>query len=395
MNIKPTLGYPAHWRESDAAPAAPPASLPTAFGASGAARSSASPFAINGRFLTQNVTGVQRYAREITRAMDALLEEDAGAIRVLTPGSAGLTPEIEHIKVERSSVGSGHAWEQLVLPNLTSHPLLNLCNLAPAIRKRQAICIHDANAFNAPDSYSTAFRTLYQNLLPLIARRSMAVTSVSNASADDLARCLSISRNAISVLPNGHEHALRWDARRSARYSGMEFGRPFILVLGSRAPHKNIGLMLAIAPQLDALGIDIVMAGGGGAIFAKTQEAESANVRRIGYVSDDDLAALMERAVCLAFPSLTEGFGLPIVEAMARSCPVVSSDRASMPEVCGTAALLAPPDKPEIWMRHFRNLTASEDLRAQCIERGRERVKAFSWTRSAQGYLDLMSRSFS
>jgi len=117
------------------------------------------------------------------------------------------------------------------------------------------------------------------------------------------------------------------------------------------------------------------------------------NVKMPGYVSDHDVAYLMDRALCLLFPSWTEGFGLPIAEAMARGCPVISSDRASMPEVCGDAALMAPPDDPAAWVRHVRALVRSQELRQDLIGRGRERVRRFSWKDTAAGYLELMQGS--
>ena len=87
-------------------------------------------------------------------------------------------------------------------------------------------------------------------------------------------------------------------------------------------------------------------------------------MQHLGFVTDDDLAFLFEHALCLLFPSLTEGFGLPVLEAMALGCPVVSTDRASLPEICGSAALLAPPDQPALWLGHIRSLLESENLRA-------------------------------
>jgi hypothetical protein len=110
----------------------------------------------------------------------------------------------------------------------------------------------------------------------------------------------------------------------------------------------------------------------------------------IGHVSDHDLAYLMDRALCLVFPSWTEGFGLPLVEAMARGCPIISSDRASMPEVCGEAALMAPPDDSGAWVRQLRRLAASPELRQDLIGRGREQVRLFSWKNTAAGYVELM-----
>ena len=198
------------------------------------------------------------------------------------------------------------------------------------------------------------------------------------------------------MLPNGHEHALDWDPALARIGPSVIAGvrqqsdRGFVLALGSRARHKNMQLLLAAAPEFAAMDLEVIVAGGGAGIFASETLPSAPNVKVVGHVTDHDLAYLMDRALCLVFPSWTEGFGLPIVEAMARGCPVVSSDRASMPEVCGDAALMAPPDDPAAWVHHLRALAQSPDLRQDLIGRGRERVRLFSWAETAAGYIELM-----
>jgi glycosyltransferase involved in cell wall biosynthesis len=348
-------------------------------------------FAINGRFLTQSMTGVQRYAWNVVAALD---EMTAGAGAAIIAPLAALDPGLRTIPLLRKGRLSGHLWEQSELPMHWRGRLLNLCNTAPAIKADQILCIHDANVFTAPSSYSTAFRAFYGALQPLLARRSARIATVSQASARQIARYLPVRVEDIAVLPNGHEHALRWDAAHaqpallSAPAGRQE--RHFVLALGSRAHHKNLKLLFDTARGLDEIGVDIVIAGGDAGIFAPGALETGPNVRVIGRVSDHDLAYLLERALCLVFPSWTEGFGLPIVEAMARGCPVVSSDRASMPEVCGEAALLASPADPAAWIRHIRALRDSPALRDELAGRGREQVRLFSWQQTAAGYLDLL-----
>jgi glycosyltransferase involved in cell wall biosynthesis len=348
-------------------------------------------FAVNGRFLTQPVTGVQRYARNTILALDEALRAAGTSAPIIAPRGAP-DPALEAMPLVEAGKTGGQIWEQMTLPAAWSGRLLNLGNMAPAWKRDQVVCIHDANVFKAPDSYGRAFRTAYRVLLPLIARRSTRLATVSEASARSLAHHLGVAASGIAVLPNGHEHALAWDASRSALGATGAFGmdRPFVLAIGSRARHKNMKLLADIAPDLDAAGIDVVIAGGGAGLFADDQLRAAPNMRLAGRVSDDDLAFLLDRALCLAFPSWTEGFGLPIIEAMARGCPVVSSDRASMPEICGSAALLASPAEPADWLRHIRRLAAERELRAELSARGRERVSLFSWSATAAGYLELM-----
>jgi glycosyltransferase involved in cell wall biosynthesis len=113
-------------------------------------------------------------------------------------------------------------------------------------------------------------------------------------------------------------------------------------------------------------------------------------VRHLGRVNDDDLALLYRRALCLVFPSKTEGFGLPALEAMALGCPVISSDAASLPEVCGEAALYAPPDDAAAWLAAIGRIMKESGLRQRLASRGVTRSKAFSWRQSAEKYLELM-----
>ncbi|WP_337270776.1 glycosyltransferase [Oryzifoliimicrobium ureilyticus] len=347
-------------------------------------------FVVNGRFLGHGITGVQRYARNVLAAMDQSERSSGGLI--LTPAGVQV-PDYKQLRIGQGSVLRGHAWEQLELPLRAGRgPILNLCNTAAVTKSEQIVCIHDTNVFAAPHSYSRSFRMLYHTLQPLLARRSARIATVSYAAARQISHHLPVALENIAVLPNGHEHALAWDASRAtvARDIPGLRDRPFVLVLGSRARHKNMALLVGVAAELDALGINIVIAGGGDGIYAAQTLQERSNILLCGRVSDDDLAYLLDHALCLAFPSLAEGFGLPIVEAMARGCPVISSDCASMPEVCGDAALLASPFRPHEWVDKIADLLGSRQLRDDLVGRGFENVRRFSWSQTAEGYLDLL-----
>jgi glycosyltransferase involved in cell wall biosynthesis len=346
-------------------------------------------FVINGRFLTQPVTGVQRYAREITGALDVLLHRSNGKGRMISPRNAAARYEYQAISVDCVGFTRGHCWEQVDLPLWADRPILSLCNVGPALARAQVVCIHDANVFREAESYSFAFRALYKTLLPLIAKGAARIATVSNASRRDIARYLPIKEENIVVIPNGHEHALRWNASRSSLASTLKQERPFIFLLGSRALHKNTGVVIQLAEKLNDRGVDLVIAGGAASIYSQSSRTPDGRLRWLGRVSDDDLAFLYDHALCLAFPSRSEGFGLPLVEAMARGCPVVTSNVGSMPEVCGLAALLASPDEPAAWLEHFTALAASQGLRSELRERGFHQVKRYSWEHSARAYLQL------
>ena len=213
-------------------------------------------FAVNGRFFGQPVTGVQRYAREVVAALDGLLSASGRTGVVMAPGRGGDIPSMRAFQVRRAGPADGHLWEQAVLPSRWHGPLVNLCNTAPLVRARQVVCIHDANVFRMPGSYGRAFRTLYRTLQPLLARRSARLATVSRDAARQLGEHLPVRAGDIAVLPNGHEHALRWDAGAATVFAHREQERPFVLLLGSRARHKNAALILGLAAELDALGLD-------------------------------------------------------------------------------------------------------------------------------------------
>jgi glycosyltransferase involved in cell wall biosynthesis len=151
-------------------------------------------------------------------------------------------------------------------------------------------------------------------------------------------------REKIFIAPNGHEHALRRDAKWAEIPLLRVLRRPYVLLLGSSAKHKNVHVILEQARGIDAAGIDIVVVGGASSIFsANAPDYQRASIHYAGYVGDDDLAALYEGALCLAFPSKTEGFGIPPLEAMARGCPVICSNASSLIEVGGNAVLMWIP----------------------------------------------------
>jgi glycosyltransferase involved in cell wall biosynthesis len=353
---------------------------------------------INGRFTAQRQTGVQRYAREIVRAMDQILLEDkeiAGRLRfdLIVPPSSPDDIELSQIGTRRTPLGSGHAWDQCVLPFYRNSGVLSLGNFGPLLVPQHLVCIHDANTFLEPGSYSASFRAAYQTLLPLVGRLAKRVATVSRYSADMLVKYKIATEDKIFIAPNGHEHSLRWNASLATSPVLKLLKRPYVLLLGSRAKHKNIEVILEQAKALDQGGIDIVVVGAAASIFADGgSDITASNVHYPGYVSDDDLAAMYEGALCLAFPSREEGFGLPVLEAMARGCPVVASNAASLVEVGGEAVIRVSPQRGSEWRDAILGLCRLRDLRMSLIEKGQKRVELFSWKRSAGMYLDEIMR---
>jgi glycosyltransferase involved in cell wall biosynthesis len=353
-------------------------------------------WAINGRFLSQPQTGVQRYARQILQALDTMLAENPELsrrfrIELLTPEGVE-PPRLKAIPPYAVGTLSGHAWEQFVLPSYARGGLISLCNTGPVAKKRQILCVHDLNTRAYPQSYSRAFRLLYRTLIPTLVRRVAQVATVSHYSASEMRRNGLAPVGDIAVIPNGHEHTKVWVPDHTPATRAVA-SRDTIVLLGSNAAHKNVGLILNLADRLARHGFRIALAGSCDPnVFASRNEGNIApNVVMLGRVADEALAALLQDSLCLAFPSFTEGFGLPPLEAMSLGCPVVSSDRASLPEVCGNAALYARPDDPDAWLNAFMRLRDEHGLRERMIEAGKAQALNFSWRASAMLYLERMA----
>ena len=342
------------------------------------------------------MTGVDRYAREILRAMDSLIGEGhplaAGlTLDILCPAGTVVSSPFVNIPMRQLPSAPGHFWEQFILPGYVRGGLLSLCNTGPLALKRQIACIHDLNSRITPESYGLMFRAVYRGLIPVLGRRAAQLVTVSQFSRKTMGRFGIRPADEIKVIHDGYEHVLDWTPDRSP-LTCADLPRPFVLLVGSKAPHKNVAIIYSIAAELAARGIYVLVTGGGDAnVYAREQSGQlPPNVKHLGRVNDDDLAYLYGQALCLVFPSKTEGFGLPVLEAMALGCPVISSDAASLPEVCGEAALYASPDDAAAWLAAIGRLAAEPMLRENLARAGRKRSEAFSWRKGAERYFELM-----
>ncbi|MEJ0069790.1 MAG: hypothetical protein WDO24_14845 [Pseudomonadota bacterium] len=171
----------------------------------------ARPLVINGRFLTQHPTGVQRFAIETVKAIDQLLTEPRYAalqdrVRLLTPRHSRAL-QLSHIETRACGRMRGYGWEQLELPCFsTGAVLLNLCMLGPVALRRQIVVVHDATVAAMPESFSPAFRLAYRTMIPLLCRRAARIVTVSEFSRREIARCYGASADAMVVCSEGADH---------------------------------------------------------------------------------------------------------------------------------------------------------------------------------------------
>jgi len=227
-------------------------------------------------------------------------------------------------------------------------------------------------------------------------KRARHIVAVSNCTKRDLVSYLKIPEARISVIHNGLD-------RQVFRPIGVRcFPFPYLLYVGTERPRKNLSTLLSAFALVknESSGyrdLKLVKVGTPGRVD-EFRRATQAEVKRLGLegdvifvesVSDGDLAAYYSSAVALVVPSLYEGFGLPLIEAMACGCPVIASRCSSLPEVAGDAALFFAPRDSEKLARLIRRVVAELDLRADLVKKGFERVQLFSWERAAQQTLQV------
>jgi glycosyltransferase involved in cell wall biosynthesis len=356
---------------------------------------------LNGRFLTQRLTGVQRAASSTVQAIDGLLGSGelhpaSWQFELLTPHGGAGQFSLQHIPIRQVGAMTGHGWEQLELPwHSRSGVLVSLANAAPLIRRRQCVTIHDASVFSIPQAYSRAFRTWYRIMLPGLGRRAGRIITDSRFSRDELGLRAGIPKEKIRVVPLGGEHILSVapDETVFARH-GLG-ARPFVLSVGSQSPHKNFRALWEAASHLDAAAYDLVVVGGNNPrVFGKAPVAGQNRIKSLGYVTDAELRALYSRAGCFVYPSLYEGFGLPPLEAMLCGCPVVVSRAASLPEVCGDAAIYCDPSDPKNIAESIARVMDSAQLRDQLRCKGLERAREFTWERSARALVNVLAEAW-
>jgi glycosyltransferase involved in cell wall biosynthesis len=353
---------------------------------------------INGRFLAAKPTGVQRVARQLLHQLEIHADEinrffDKG-IMICLPGKSVPDDHDSQLPQEHGSRLKGQAWEQLELPRYAAGSLLlNLCNMAPIASKHAITMIHDAQVYTMPSSYSRAFRNWYRFVLPRLGKRHLQILTVSEFSARQLVEFRVAPADRITVIYNGVDHVLGFTPDPLINVAHGLTPQSYVLALATTQHHKNIGVLLRAFGQGGLGNTRLVLIGGTDAAdFAAHGLTVPPGTLFAGKVSDGQMRALMENALCFAMPSLTEGFGLPPLEAMMLGCPALLAPFGALPEVCGDAALYADPYDADAWADGIRRLRDEPDLRTRLIAAGRVQSGQFTWDAAGRRLIETIKR---
>ncbi|MEX1158960.1 MAG: glycosyltransferase family 1 protein [Thermomicrobiales bacterium] len=346
-------------------------------------------------------TGTEWYSFDVIRAMIALSERPPLTLyHRFAPNTALDGPRVHHALIERRRLWT-HLGLSMAMRRDRPAALFVPSHVIPMIHPpASVVTVHDLGFLPEPEAHPPGTRRMLNLTTRWNARVARRVIAISGQTRDDLVQRYGVDPDKISVVHSGLDHARfrvidRADVLKVTLRHGID--GPYVFFLSTVQPRKNVVRLVEAFEALDDPELTLVIAGAAGWLSARIEDRianspVSTHIRRLGHVADADVPALYNGARVFALPSLYEGFGMGVLEAMACGCPVVTSNRSSLPEVAGDAAILVDPfDVASIRDGILRAL--SEPERKQLIGAGLARAQAFSWERTASWTLAVIDRA--
>ena len=362
---------------------------------------------IDARALLSERTGIGVYTEEIARGLSAIsgIEVILFAPKEIPP--AAVPPGVR-TRTDRHPFGT--VWVQTLLPRRAAEErvdvLLSAVTIAPARLSIPSVpVVHDLTPLTHPEWHRRKTVVAFLPWIEKTLERAARVIAVSPATAAELAARFPDVRDRIAVIPHGVDPRFSADAAAEGeaeavrrQYTG---GRPYVLCFATLEPRKNLGALVAALERLwrqDENRPDLLLAGGAGwksetLAAAIDASAYRGRIHRPGYVPADAVPALFRAAEAFCYPSHAEGFGLPVLEAMACGTPAVISTAPALLELAGDAALSAPAEDVGRLAEALASMLDDPATRRRCSERGLARAAAFRWSDAARMTADVLRAS--
>jgi glycosyltransferase involved in cell wall biosynthesis len=356
------------------------------------------------RAVVARPTGTERYSLELIRALLRLDQQNAYCLYFNQPPPDSLIPAGPNWRARVAP--RARLWTHTRLGPQLAHDRPDLLFVPAHVlplgyRGRSVVTVHDLGFRFFPRAHPTLARWYLELSTRWAARRASQLIAISRTTARDLSRCYGVSPDRVRVVYEGvgsgfHPVSDQAQLTEVRRRHGLET-EPYLFTVGTIQPRKNLLVLLrALRLLLDSSESPVLLAVGGRFGWGSRLEAEVAQlglesrVRRLGYIADEDLPSLYSGALAYVQPSLYEGFGLTVLEAMACGTPVVAAIGSALPEVVGQAGLLVNPERPDEVASAVGRLIADEALARQLAAAGLARAASFTWERCARETLAVL-----
>lgn len=343
---------------------------------------------INGRFLSQKMTGVHRYAYEMCCAL-----KRAG-VNFLVVSPKNILPIYDIcFDLEKCGKYNSHFWEQIELPfylkkKYKNHLLISFTGLGSIFHRKMICTVHDISFLVHPEWFSKTYYFTYKWLTPISIKRALKIITVSEFSKNELISKFGIPLDKICVVYNAVTPKV------TSNQPNTHSRKNYILTVSSLDPRKNFKRLIEAYNLMNDSRYKLYIIGKKDRVFKDIDFEgleQNTNIIFTGYVSDEQLAQFYSKASLFIYPSLYEGFGIPNLEAMKNDCPIVISDIPPHREVCGDAAIYFNPLDIEDMANKMSALLDNDSLRNEMKERGKARTKLFSWDKSAEKLITLIN----
>jgi len=348
-------------------------------------------FVVNGRFLSQKATGIQRYAFEICNK----LHEWGVDFYVAVPKD--INPDYKFaFKTVQCGTLSGQMWEQLsllkYLKRQGSPLLISFSGCGPLNYTNQIITIHDVSHERHPEWFAKNYYRFYHYMMPRIGKKAHAVITVSEFSKNEIIQTLGITAEKIHVIHSNVPFHNKPSAESILNYTSNAKSDKFIIAVSNMDPRKNFIRLVEAFSKIKDKTVKLYIIGMQFKAFntPDLQKLVNENVVLPGFIDDDTLQEMYKNALFSIYPSLYEGFGLPPLESMTYGCPAVVSNIPALKEISQDAAFYVDPFDINDMTEKMNLMIEDNNLRQNLRLKGLEQIKKYSWDKSAKQVLELV-----